>query len=183
VRFGKYIIKRGRPVYAHPFHDGWHPNRLDMGADGTFRRHIYAPFKGRVIYAGDFSGWNGSKGIIIEARRSNNRYLRAGVPTARLYFTEGVEPVLRTGQHFRAGQKIARAANSPYGDSYGYGALGAIEWGVSARGPEGLQANAYASELGLGSAAARHMVLDFRDWFVSELHISPPTETSNAGSA
>lgn len=182
MKAGNFVIVRGHPLYCHPFHDGWIPNRADMGFDGTFRKHIYAPFKGRVIYAGPFNGWNGSQGIVIEARRSDNRNLRSWIPTARLYFTEGCAPVLRTGDHFRAGQKIARAVNSPYGNSYGHGALGAIEFGVAALSPEGVQPNTYASALGQGWTA-RQMVLKFCRGCEDYLKIKGPTTTVDAGRA
>lgn len=180
---GKYIVRPGQPVFAHPFYLGWYPNRLDMGYDGTFKGQIFAPFKGRIVYAGGTNGWNGSQMVVIEAHRSTHPAITSWIPTARLYFTEGCAPLLRTGTHFRAGQPIAKAVNSPYGDSYGHGALGAIEWGVAAIAPDGQQPNTQAKILGAGSPNARRMVLGFNAGCIKYLHMAGATSTNNAGGA
>ncbi len=161
---------------TNPFPDGWVPNRLDMGYDGTFKNKIVAPFDGTITYAGDFNGWNGSKGIIIKADKD------VGLPTRSLYFTEGVAPIVHSGQHVTAGTPIANTAPSPYGDSYGQGSSGAIEWGVSQDGSVGSQVDTEAIALGTGSSAARQMVLDFAKWAHESLGVAPPSETGNAGS-
>lgn len=164
-------------IHKHPFPGGWFPNRLDMGYDGTFLGDIASPFDGHVIYAGVFNGWNGSHGIIIKAAH----HIGEGVPTNCLYFTEGVRPLVTSGKRIRAGEFIAAAADSPYGNSYGHGALGAIEWGVADDGPTGQQTNAYAINLGVGSAAARDMVLRFAQWAHNALGVALPSSTDHAG--
>lgn len=161
---------------VNPFPGGWVPNRLDMGYDGTFKGQIVAPFTGTVTYAGLFNGWNGSLGVIIKADAD------VGLPTRSLFFTEGVKPVVTSGQHVTAGTPIANAYPSPYGNSYGQGANGAIEWGVSQDGPIGQQVDTYAIKLGTGTSAARQMVLNFATWAEQKLGLPPPSSTSNAGS-
>lgn len=163
--------------YQNPFPGGWIPNRLDMGYDGTFKDKIVAPFSGTITYSGVFNGWKGSLGLIIKADSAT------GLPTKSLFFTEGVKPIVKTGQHVDAGTQIAVPTPSPYGNSYGTTADGSgqIEWGVSEDGPVGSQVDTYAIQLGVCSAAAKSMVLNFAKWAENTLNVAPPAQTSNAG--
>lgn len=162
--------------FTNPFPGGWTPNRLDMGYDGTFKGQIVAPFDGTVTYAGPFQGWNGSSGVIIKADND------VGLPTRSLYFTEGVAPITSLqGHHVTAGTPIANATASPYGDSYGQGANGAIEWGVSKDGPVGSQVDTEAVAIGTCGASAKSMVLAFAQWAQQKLGVAAPSTTDHAG--
>lgn len=168
----------GPPVIAggltNPFPDGWIPNRLDMGYDGTFKNRIVAPFDGTVTYAASsFSNWGG----YIEIKADNKP---AGLPTSTLYFAEGVAPIPgQQGQHVTAGTKIATPANSPFGDPYGHGSSGAIEWGPAQEGVNGSPTNTYVYGQ-CGSSAAKQAILNFSQW-AQQLGLAAPSETSNAG--
>lgn len=161
--------------FTNPFPGGWVPNRLDMGYDGTFKGKIVAPFNGTVTYASSsFSNWGG----YIEIKADDKP---AGLPTATLYFAEGVAPIAgQQGKHVAAGTPIATAAASPYGNSYGQGAVGAIEWGLAQEGTQGSPTNTYVYGQ-CGSSAARQTVLNFSQWAQDKLGLKPPSETSNAG--
>ena len=167
--------------HGHPFMGGWIPNRSDMGFDGTFHGHLFPPFDCEVIYAGLFNGWHGSHGIIIRS----HVHLGDDVPTNCLYFTEGVMPIVRSGEHVKLGHPIGVAVPSPYGNCYGTTSdgKGQIEWGVAASGSGGYQTNPYAMVLGVGSSAAREMCLRFAKWCEEVLGVRGPTQTSDAGSA
>ena len=169
--------------HRHPFPRGWIPNRLDMGYDGTFKEIMVAPFAGQIVYSGLFNGWNGSHGVIIRAAE-DVADVEWWCPTRCIYVVEGVVGVVRSGQHVHGGQTIAHAALSPYGDSYGHGALGAIEFGVAedpGPGVTGYQTNAEAIRLGVGTTAARNMVLKFNEGCVKALGMKGATSKSNAG--
>ncbi len=163
--------------FTNPFPDGWVPNRLDMGYDGTFKGHIVAPFDGTITYAGPFNGWNGSLGLIIKADKD------VGLPTRSLFFTEGVKPTVGSGIHVTAGTPIADPVPSPYGDAYGQGSTGGIEWGVSQDGPSGSQVDTYAIALGNCSDRAKSMVLEFAKWAEEKLGVDKPSATDHAGCA
>lgn len=165
--------------FTNPFPGGWIPNRLDMGYDGTFKGKIVAPFDGVVTYAGPFTGWNGSSGVIIKADHD------VGLPTRSLFFTEGVAPITSLqGKHVTAGTPIANAAPSPYGDAYGVGSSnGSIEWGVAEDGNVGQFVDTEAVALGNCSNAARSMVLAFSQWAQDKLGVAPPASTDHAGCA
>lgn len=170
--------------YTNPFPGGWVPNRLDMGYDGTFKGQIVAPFSGTVTYAGPFTGWSGSDGVIIKA---DNDF---GMPTKCLYFTEGVSPIASLqGKHVDVGTAIANATASPYGTYAGQStSVGAIEWGVAADCPTGTFVNTEAVVLGAGKCPAytkqsRSMVLNFSQWAQKSLGLPPPATTDDAGCA
>lgn len=167
---------------TNPFPGGWIPNRLDMGYDGTFKGQIVAPCSGTITYAGNFNGWNGSYGVIIKFDND------VGLPTRSLFFTEGVQPIVKSGQHVNAGDAIANAYPSPYGDAYGTNpaAMGEIEWGVNQDGPIGVQVDTYAIALGNSckpGSASQQMVLNFAKWAEQNLNVAPPSSTDHAGCA
>jgi hypothetical protein len=158
--------------FANPFPNGWAPGRLDMGYDGTFKKQIVSPFDGLVIYASrSFSNWGGY--LVIQSPSS------LGLPTKTLYFAEGLFPTVHAGQSIVAGQQIAIAGTI----GAQAGIPGNIEFGV-AEEAHGLGApiDAYAKQLGIGTAAARAMVLQFADWCHGSLGVARPSELSNAGS-
>lgn len=154
---------------TNPFPDGWQPNRLDMGYDGTFTTKIVAPFSGTIIYAANsFSNWGGY--IEIKADQTPS-----GLPTSTLYFAEGVGVVVGAGTHVTAGQEIAKPVPSVWN-----GILGNIEWGIAQEGPVGSPTNTYVYGK-CGSAGAKSDVLNFASWAEKSLHVAPPSQTSNAG--
>lgn len=167
--------------FANPFPGGWIPNRLDMGWDGTFQgSHIVAPFDGQVTFASYIGGASPWGGFIVI--KSNNRVL--GLPTRSLYFAEGLDAIVPGGAHVKAGQPIARAAKSPYGDPYATHSEGQIEWGVAEDRAVGAYSRPYAQVLGLGTAKAARMVKDFVGWSHQTLGVpGNPTNSSNAGRA
>lgn len=144
---------------TNPFPDGWVPNRLDMGYDGTFKNKIVAPCSGTIIWAGAFQGWNGSYGVELKLDQKQSL-----LPSSTLYFTEGVKPSVQTGQHVNAGDEIASAYPSPYGDAYGQGSsVGGIEWGEAQDGPVGAQTNTYVYGQ-CGTSAAADAVNNLDTW-------------------
>lgn len=150
---------------TNPFPDGWIPNRLDMGYDGTFKNRIVAPFAGTITYAADsFSNWGGYLEI------KSDQPLQ-GLPTSTFYFAEGVKPTVHSGQHVNAGDQIASPAPSPFGDPYGNGSSGSIEWGLAQAGAVGSPTNTYVYGQ-CGSAAASKAVLDFAQWVVQNLGVA-----------
>lgn len=158
---------------TNPFPDGWIPNRLDMGYDGTFKNKIVAPFSGTITYASDsFSNWGGYIEIKADQKPS-------GLPTSTLYFAEGVKPTVHSG-HVNAGDQIASSAPSPFGDPYGTGSSGSIEWGLAQEGSVGSPTNTYVYGK-CGSSAAKSAVLGFSQWAQQNLGLPPPSQTSNAG--
>ena len=161
--------------FTNPFPGGWVPNRLDMGYDGTFKGKIVAPFDGTITYASSsFSNWGG----YIELKADSKP---AGLPTSTLYFAEGVAPIPgQQGKHVTAGTPIATPADSPFGDPYGQGSSGAIEWGLAQEGTNGSPTNTYVYGQ-CGSSAAKQTVLDFSQWAQQKLGLTAPSETSNAG--
>ncbi|HET7060350.1 MAG TPA: hypothetical protein VFH99_03495 [Candidatus Saccharimonadales bacterium] len=170
--------------FTNPFPGGWTPNRLDMGYDGTFKGQIVAPFDGTVTYAGPFTGWSGSSGVIIKADND------VGLATKSLYFTEGVAPITSLqGKHVAAGTPIANAAPSPYGVYTGEStSVGAIEWGVSEDGNIGQFVDTEAIALGAhqcpaSTSQSKAMVLNFAQWAQKQLGLPPPTTTNDAGCA
>jgi beta-N-acetylhexosaminidase len=152
---------------TNPFPTNWIPNRLDMGYDGTFKGQIVAPFDGTIQYAGGTNGWNGSYMVVIKANSN------VGLPNSQsLYFTEGVKPIVKSGDKVKAGTPIADAYPSPYGDAYATtpDGSGQIEWGVADGGAQqGVQPNTEAVILGfpgtcVPSAVSKTMVLAFYKW-------------------
>jgi beta-N-acetylhexosaminidase len=145
---------------VNPFPDGWAPNRLDMGYDGTFTNKIVSPMNGTVQFAGPTTGWQGSLMVVIKAP------CNVGLPNSQsLYFTEGVKPTVKTGQAVKAGDTIATAVSNPYNNI-----VGNIEWGVAdGSAKQGVQPNTEALILGINgncapSAAAKNMMLAFYAW-------------------
>jgi len=172
--------KKGDPAsgYANPFPGGWIPNRLDMGWDGTFSGHIVAPFDGTITYNSYIGGDNPWGGYVVIKADSNV----PGLPTRSLYFAEGLDGVIAAGAKVKAGDVIARAAKSPYGDPYGTHSDGQIEWGVAVDSPVGVYSKPYAQQLGLGSDAAARMVKNFIGWAHQSLGVpGNPTSSSDAG--
>jgi hypothetical protein len=170
--------------FTNPFPGGWIPNRLDMGYDGTFTNQIVAPFSGTITYAGPFNGWNGSYGVQLEANTD------VGLPTKSLYFTEGVYPLVKSGQKVSAGTPIVKAWPSPYGDAYATtpNGNGQIEWGVQEDLPSSdfnsknwHQLDTYSTEIGNCTTKSQQMVLNFSQWAQQKLHIKAPSQTSHAG--
>jgi hypothetical protein len=159
----------------NPFPNGWVPNRLDMGYDGTFSGQIVAPCSGTITYASSsFSNWGGWIELKLDRPVSN-------LPTSTLYFAEGVAPKVSSGRHVNAGDPIASPALSPYGNAYGTTPNGAgqIEWGVAQDGPTGSPTNTYVYGE-CGSSAATQSVFAFVKWAES-LGVAEPATTSNAG--
>jgi hypothetical protein len=162
-------------AFTNPFPGGWEPNRLDMGYDGTFKGQIVAPFAGTITYSGIFTGWRGSYGIILRSAPD------VGLPTHSLYFTEGIKPLVQSGQTVQAGTPIASPVSNPYN-----GVVGNIEWGVNQDGPVDKQVDTQALALGNSCASgspSQQMVLDFAKWFEQKLHVAPPSSTDHAGCA
>lgn len=158
--------------FSNPFPKGWIPNRLDQGYDGTFKDYIAAPFDGTITYAGYIGGphpWGG----YIQIRADTQP---AGLPTSTLYFAEGLTPTVNVGQRVLSGARIANPAPSPYG-----GSVATIEWGVANDGPLNRYTGPYAGQLGLGSGAARSMVISFYKWARDVLGV--PGTTTDASAA
>jgi murein DD-endopeptidase MepM/ murein hydrolase activator NlpD len=177
VRIRGHPGAAGVPVNASghisPFPHGFIPNRLDAGFDGNFRHQIVAPFNGIITYAANkFSNWGGY--LVIKS--ANGKISNLG--TDSLYFAEGLRPTVHAGQRVRAGQTIALPAGSPYGDPYGHGSAGAIEWGLAQSGRVGQPTDPYAYV----AANKRGSVLRFAQW-ARGFGIGRPTETSHAGYA
>lgn len=164
-------------TYANPFPGGWEPNRLDMGYDGTFKGQIHAPFAGKIVYATSYvATWGGY--IELQAPQT-----LPGLPSATLYFAEGVGPLVHTGDTVKVGQPIAQAIpNFVYN-----GIVGNIEFGVSDNGP------GYVDTYCLGTLhcggcpntanGSNAMVLNFAKWVEKNLHVAPPSATNDAGCA
>jgi hypothetical protein len=158
-----------------PFPLGWVPNRLDMGYDGTFTGAIVAPFSGTITYAArSFSNWGG----YIELKAD---HAIPGLESDTLYFAEGLAPAAKTGQHVTAGQVIAVAAPSPYGDAYATtsGGAGQIEWGPASPGVVGTPTNPLAES----TSRPANIVINFALWVIKNLGLTPPSQTSHAGYA
>lgn len=158
-----------------PFPLGWVPNRLDMGYDGTFTGAIVAPFSGTITFAArSFSNWGG----YIELKADHPI---PGLQSDTLYFAEGLAPAAKTGQHVAAGQVIAVAAPSPYGDAYATTASGAgqIEWGLASPGVLGTPTNPLAES----ESRPANMVINFALWVIKNLGLTPPSQTNHAGYA
>jgi hypothetical protein len=167
---------KAAPGFANPFPNGWIPNRLDMGYDGTFGRVLTAPFSGTITYAArSFSNWGG----YVELRAD---HAIKGLPTRTLYFAEGLSPLFRAGTHVIAGTPIAKASPSPWGNAYNTtgGGQGQIEWGLAGSGPTGAPTNPLA-EAGIADPA--RMVKTFAIWAVEHLGVAPPASTDHAGYA
>jgi beta-N-acetylhexosaminidase len=168
--------------FINPFPGGWIPNRLDMGYDGTFKGQIVAPFNGIIQFAGMTQGWNGSLMVVIKADTN------PGLPTASLYFTEGVKPIVTSGQKVTAGTPIADPYPSPYGDAYATtpDGSGQIEWGVAdSNAPQGSMPNTQAVIIGFPgtcspSTASRAMVLAFYN-FIKKAVPGAATQEQCAG--
>lgn len=177
--------------FANPFPGGWIPNRLDMGYDGTFTGKIVAPFAGTVTYAGLYTGWAGSYAVQLEANADVGLPSVAGIASTKsLYFTEGVMPIVKSGQKVTAGTPIADAFPSPYGDAYATTPNGAgqIEWGVSQdlsasafQGKAWVQEDTYSVLVGNCTTKSQQMVLNFSQWAQTKLHVSAPSQTFHAG--
>lgn len=165
---------------VNPFSGGWIPNRLDMGWDGTFKGKLLAPFDGIITYSGYISGdhpWGGY--IVIKAHHDV-----PGLPTKSLYFAEGVAGTKRVGDHVKAGDVIGTPEVSPYGNPYGTGTHGQIEWGVAQDESPGTYSKPHAQALGLGTQAAKDMVRAFVFWAHHSLGVhGAPTTTYGAGNS
>lgn len=156
--------------FANPFPNGWTPNRLDMGYDGTFVKQIVAPFDGTIVYAArSWSNWGGF--ITIQAPRS------IGLPTRTLYFAEGLFPTVTAGTKVKAGQQIAIAGTVGAQS----GIPGVIEFGVADDGPVGSPVNTYCSTIGNNTPASRKMVIAFAAWVHDKLGVANPSDYSQAG--
>jgi hypothetical protein len=168
-------------AHAHPAPDGLEPGRGDMGLDCTFRKVWCSMVDAVVEYAGEFAGWDGSKGIITRATESLDHHpnLKRWCPSGWFYVVEGIEPVVSNGQHVRAGEVIGHAARNPYN-----GIIGNIEHGVSAQGRPGehVQVDALAKVMGEGSDA-RRMVFNYEWGCVHIIGMSPATTMVDAGHA
>lgn len=144
-----------------PFPGGWQPTRLDMGWDGTFKGQIVAPFNGTIYFASVANGWDGTQMVVIHADQS------VGLPnnSLNLYFAEGVNALVKPGQHVNAGTPIANPVSNNYN-----GVVGNIEWGVADAGAkQGAQPNTEAVVIGFNgtcspSTASKAMVLAFYKW-------------------
>ena len=167
--------------YANPFPGGWIPNRLDMGYDGTFKGQIVAPVAGTILNSdtggcGASSGWEG--GYIAE--RADAAKI-PGLASNVFYFAEGVIPTASSGTHVNAGQPIANAGPSGYGNPYGTGGNGQIEWGLSNATESA--SGACGTLVDSGFPNSRGMVLQFSQWAQRVLHLPPPSQTFHAGYA
>jgi hypothetical protein len=155
-------------MYTNPFPDGWEPNRLDMGYDGTFRRRIVAPFSGTITFAGLLTGWKGSHGVVIKCDHN------IALQSKSLYFYEGVKPNVQAGDKVKTGAVIALPMKNPYN-----GVMGNIEWGVAQDRAVGQQSDAYVMHT---SQNRKDVVLGFLDWAQNVLKVpGKPTSTSGAG--
>lgn len=153
--------------YANPFPDGWVPNRLDQGYDGTFTKKIVAPFSGQIVYAGTFQGWKGSRGVAIKADN------KLPFDSDTMYFIEGVNPAVKTGDRVKVGQTIATPAINPYN-----GVSGNIEFGMAQNVSVGQQPNPLAQSI----SNPKDMVLQFAAWAKNTLGVpGSPTDISGAG--
>lgn len=163
---------QGSGNYANPFPGGWTPNRLDMGYDGTFKGQIHAPFAGKIVYAATgVATWGG----YLELQAPHQL---PGLPSATLYFAEGISPLVKTGDSVTENEPIAQAVpNSLYN-----GIVGNIEFGVSDDGP------GYVDTYCLGTlhcghcpdwtTASKNMVHSFATWVKANLHVEgTPTLT------
>ncbi|HSX46310.1 MAG TPA: hypothetical protein VLG27_04920 [Candidatus Saccharimonadia bacterium] len=159
--------------FTNPFPKSWQPGRLDMGYDGTFTGQIVAPFSGTITYAAtSFSNWGG----YIELKASQKI---PGLPSATLYFAEGVKPAagIHAGVTVQAGQPIADAFTT----GAQAGIPGNIEWGP-AQDPSGVGTPTNTYVYGqCHSASARATVLAFAKWAEQTLHVAAPAQTGQAG--
>ena len=157
----------GSSTGSSPFPGGWTPNRADQGYDGTFRGQLTAPVSGTVTYAtGSDPGWQGGGALVLQADQAIS-----GLASSALYFTEGLSPLVKAGDHVTAGQPIATAARSPYN-----GIIGNIEWGLA-------QPNSNAVPLAASSPNKRGVVMSFLSWAQSALGLPAPTSITGAGYA
>lgn len=108
--------------YVNPV-GNWVPNRIDAGVDGTLSGPYFAPGDSQILQADrSNAGWQG--GGYIAGR------LTAGPLAGKVwYVAEGITPSVSVGANVKAGTPVGQPALSPYGNSYGHGALGAIETG------------------------------------------------------
>lgn len=168
-------------AHAHPAPRGYDPSRADLGLDATIIEIWCSMVDAVVEYAGEFHGWNGSHGIITRATESLDHHpnLKKWCPTGWFYVVEGIHPVVRNGQHVRAGEVIGHAARNLFNDI-----VGNIEHGVAAAGSPGehVQTNPWGSVLGQG-AAARRMVLNYAWGCEKIIGMRGPTSTDHAGRA
>jgi hypothetical protein len=124
--------------YVNPV-GSWVPNRIDAGVDGTLPGPYFAPGDSTILVANAHdAGWRGGgyiAGQLVHGPYSGKVW----------YVSEGITPVVAVGQSVKAGAPVGRPAQSPYGNSYGHGALGAIEtgWAVPTQAalPLGFQGN------------------------------------------
>lgn len=141
--------------------------RLDMGCDGNYSgQGLVAPYNGTVHF--DNRGWPGEGNYIWIKNddQSGANY------TLVMYFAEGAKCIVPDGTHVTAGTKIGTPVASGGNGSFGNFEIGA---GNTTNG------DPLAKELGLGSTAARNMVLAFSAWLQS-VGFPKPNQTSNAGS-
>ena len=153
---------------GNPFAGGWQPSRADQGYDGTFSGQLTAPVSGTVTYASSSDpGWKGGGAVVLQADQAIS-----GLASSTFYFTEGLLPSVKAGQHVSAGQPIATPAVNPYN-----GTPGNIEWGLAPQG------STSATPLAQSVANPRAMVMQFIAWAEQTLGLPAPTSTSGAGYA
>jgi hypothetical protein len=147
-------------------------SRLDMGFDGN-----YDMTKGAVaVFSGTLhccvSGWPGQGQTfwIVNDNQTGPDYTRA------VYYAEGATPTVPSGTHVTVGQRVGNPV--ALGGCAGSCAnpAGNFELGPS----QVASGDALAKVYGLGSPAARNMVLAFYAW-LRQLGAGPATSTSNAG--
>jgi hypothetical protein len=108
--------------YTNPV-GNWSPSRIDMGVDGTLAGSYVAPADSIIIDAETSDpGWAGGGYI-------SGRIVSGPLKGKIWYVAEGIAPVVHPGAKVGAGTTVGRPAVSPYGNSYGKGAVGAIETG------------------------------------------------------
>lgn len=114
-------VNSGQAAGGAPFSKNATSSRLDQGQDVTSEM-FNAPVSGTIVAADQSNaGWAGGGAVAIKMDSAIK-----GLGSDVLYFTEGLAPTVKVGQHVNQGDQIAIPAVNPYN-----GVIGNIEWGLA----------------------------------------------------